>query len=304
MPMKMDRRRFLTTTIAGASGMLLGCGSQAAERAAPAAPANPYRIVPLGKTGLKTSLIGLGTGMSGGNRQSNHTRMGKEKFEALIQAAYDRGVRLFDMADMYGTHQFVGRAMASKRDQCFFVSKMWVRKGGIPEPERPDADVVVDRFRKELQTDYIDLVLLHCMTSATWPDEQKKQMDILENLKAKKIIRAHGISSHSLAAIQAAAASPWCDSVHARINAFGTSMDAPPQDAAAAIQKVHDAGKSVIGMKLVGEGAFRNDPAKRTASIEYVLGLGTVNAMVVGFEAVSEIDDFAARVAAVPVANI
>ena len=302
--MKMDRRRFLTSTIAGASGMLMGCGGQAAERPASAAPANPYRIVPLGKTGLKTSLIGFGTGMRGGNRESNQTRLGKEKFEALLQAAYERGVRLFDMADMYGTHQFVGRAMASKRDQCFFVSKIWVRRGGIPEPERPGADVIVDRFRKELQTDYVDLVLLHCMTAATWPDEQKKQMDILENLKAKKIIRAHGISAHSLAAIQAAAASPWCDSVHARINAFGMSMDAPPQEVAAAVQAVHDAGKSVIGMKLIGEGAFRDDPAKRTASVEYVLGLGAVSAMVVGFEKVSEIDDFAARVAAAPVRNV
>ena len=57
-------------------------------------------------------------------------------------------------------------------------------------------------------------------------------------------------------------------------------------------------------MKLIGEGAFRDDPAKRTASVEYVLGLGAVSAMVVGFEKVSEIDDFAARVAAAPVRNV
>ena len=63
---------------------------------------------------------------------------------------------------------------------------MWVSQGGIPEPERPDADIVVDRFRKELNTDYLDIVQIHCMTDAQWTDKQKKQMDILENSKGKK----------------------------------------------------------------------------------------------------------------------
>ncbi len=70
---------------------------------------------------------------------------------------------------------------------------MWVTAGGIPEKERPDAEIVVDRFRKELNTDYIDLVQLHCMTTGDWTDQQKRHMDSLENLKAKKIIRAHGV---------------------------------------------------------------------------------------------------------------
>lgn len=294
---KLDRRHFLATTIAGAGGVLLGC-RPAAGRAASAA-ANPYEIVPLGKTGLRVSRIGFGTGMRGGGRQSNQTRLGKEKFEALLRAAYDRGVRLFDMADMYGTHPFVASALKDKpRESYVLVTKMWVRKGGIPEPERPDADVVVDRFRKELATDYIDLVLLHCMTSATWTDEQKRQMDILENLKSKKVILAHGVSIHSLAALQTAAESPWVDSVHARINPFGVAMDGPAAEVAPVLKKIHDAGKGVVGMKLIGEGQFRDSPEKRDQSVQYVLGLGSVDAMVVGFEKVEEVDDFASRVAA------
>ena len=95
---------------------------------------------------------------------------------------------------------------------------MWVGPGGIPETERPDADMVVDRFRKELKTDYLDMVQIHCMTDGNWTDKQKKQMDILDTLKVKNIIRAHGVSVHSLEAMEAAVISPWVDVVHVRVN--------------------------------------------------------------------------------------
>jgi len=294
--MKMDRRQFLASAVAGASAALLGCGGAGARQAA-AAPVNPYGLVPLGKTGIKVSRIGFGTGMRGGGRESNQTRLGREPFEGLLKEAYARGVRLFDMADMYGTHEYVARALKGlPRDQFVLVTKMWVHRGGIPEAERPDANILVDRFRKELQTDYIDLVLLHCMMSPKWPEDQKRQMDILEDLKAKKVIRAHGISCHSFGTLEAAVATPWVDSVHVRINAYGEKMDGPCEKVAPVVAQLHKAGKGVIGMKLIGEGAFRASDEKRNASVRYVLGLGTVDAMVVGFEKIAEVDDFAARV--------
>jgi aryl-alcohol dehydrogenase-like predicted oxidoreductase len=240
--------------------------------------------------------------MRGGNRQSNQTRLGKEKFEALLQASYERGVRLFDMADLYGTHPYLAGALAKMRRKDYVIStKIWWRRGGIPDKERPDSDVVVQRFLKELNTDYIDIILLHCVDTAKWPEELSKQMEMLDGLKKKGIIRAHGVSCHSFEALEAAANEPWVDSIHVRINAYGEKMDAPVEKVAPVLKKMHDAGKGVIGMKLIGEGSFRNSDEKRDGSIRYVLGLGCVNAMVVGFEKVEEIDDFAARVRKVPV---
>ena len=61
---------------------------------------DPYEMVPLGKTGLKVSRVGIGTGMRGWQRKSNQTRLGKQKLEALLRGCYERGVRLFDMADL------------------------------------------------------------------------------------------------------------------------------------------------------------------------------------------------------------
>ena len=291
--MKMDRRQFLAATIAGASGLALARHALFAETAA---PAGAFELVPLGKTGIKVTRVGLGTGVRGGMRQSNMTRMGKEVAEGVMKAAYERGVRFFDVADMYGTHPLLAEALKGKPREDYVIStKMWVDKGGLPEQERPDADVVVDRFRKELNTDYLDLVLLHCRVSPTWPQDDKRQMDILAKLKEKKIIRAHGISAHSIEALKAAAATPWCDSVHARVNPYGVRMDAPPNVVVPCLKALHEAGKGVVAMKIIGEGLFRNEEACKNASVQVAMRLGCVDTMVVGFEKIEEIDDFTAR---------
>jgi aryl-alcohol dehydrogenase-like predicted oxidoreductase len=297
----MKRREFLVRSIAGMGGLLLGPGyiSNAAQKSE---NFDPFGRVQLGKTKIVVSRVGFGTGMRGSNRQSNQTRLGKEVFEGLLRASYERGVRLFDAADLYGTHPYIAEALKKmpRKDYAIF-SKIWWRRGGIPEQERPDADVVVERFLKELNTDYIDLVLLHCVSSEKWPDELSKQMEIMDKLKKKGLIRAHGVSCHSLAALQACVNEPWVDSVHARINAYGASMDSPPEKVAPVLKALHDAGKGVVGMKLIGEGRFRDSDEKRDESVRYVLGLGCVDAMVVGFEKIEEVDDFAARVRKVAV---
>jgi predicted aldo/keto reductase-like oxidoreductase len=298
--MKMNRREFLARSLVGVGGILAGARLVAAAEEK-AKMFDPYELVPLGKTGVKVSRVGFGTGMRGGGRQSNQTRMGKEKFEALLQAAFERGVRLFDMADLYGTHPYLASALGKIPRKDYVIStKIWWMGGGIPERDRPDADVVVERFLKELKTDYIDMILLHCVSSSRWPEELSKQMSILEKLKKKGVVRAHGVSCHSLNALRAAANEPWVDSVHARINAYGTKMDAPPEEVAPVLKNVHEAGKGVVGMKLIGEGEFRDSDEKRDTSVRYVLGLGCVDTMVVGFENLWEVDDFAARVRKVP----
>jgi len=292
--MQLSRRRFLKATLAGAGSVLVaGCQTRAGD--APLT-GGPYRTVTLGRTGIRTSLVGIGTGMRGGKRQSDHTRLGRERFENLIRACYRRGIRLFDMADLYGTHPFVGRALKDVRDQVTYVSKIWVRPGGIPEKERPDADVVVDRFRKELDTDVIDLVQIHCMTKPDWTDTQRRQMDILEKLKSKGVIRAHGVSIHAVPALRAAAEDPWVDVIHARTNAYGVKMDGPPEEVAPILAKAAAGGKGILGMKLIGEGKFRTDDEKKDGSIRWAMGPGHASAMVVGFLSEAEIDDFAARV--------
>jgi aryl-alcohol dehydrogenase-like predicted oxidoreductase len=293
----LTRRQFVATTLAaGAGSVLLGKSVLGSAVRSQGLSADPFQIVSLGKSGLKSTLLGMGTGFSGYNRSSNITRAGVA--ESIIRSAYEKGIRFFDCADSYGTHPFTAAALKGvPRESYTLSSKIWVGPGGIPETERPDADVVIDRFRKELKTDYLDLVQIHCMTDAQWTDKHKKQMDILENLKAKKIIHAHGVSVHSLEAMEAAADSPWVDVIHVRINPFGEVMDKnDPAKIIPVIEKLHKAGKGVIGMKLIGNGNFKNDSEKIDTSLKYVLGLGTVNMIIVGFELPDQIDNYIGRI--------
>jgi predicted aldo/keto reductase-like oxidoreductase len=139
------------------------------------------------------------------------------------------------------------------------------------------------------------------MTDPNWTDKQKKQMDILENLKAKKIIRAHGVSVHSLDAMEACLENPWVDVVHVRINPYGEAMDKKDAaDVIPVIEKLHKSGKGVIGMKLIGNGNFKNDSEKIDASLKYVLGLGTVDMIIVGFELPEQIDNYIGRMKKLP----
>jgi predicted aldo/keto reductase-like oxidoreductase len=294
-PDQISRRKFLSTLSASTGSIMLAGTALGAENKK---NTNPFQAVSLGKTGIKTSMIGFGTGFSGGNRECNMTRAGKEKGIALLRYAWDRGIRMFDGADLYGTHPFIAEALKDKpREDYVLVSKIWVRPGGIPEPERPDANIVVDRFRKELDTDYIDIMQIHCMVDADWTDQQKKQMDILQNLKVKGVIRSHGVSIHSSIALEKCVAAPWVDIVHTRVNAFGNAMDDKnPDKVMETVKRIHDAKKGVIGMKLIGNGNFKNDPEKIEKSLHYVLKSGSVDMMIVGFEEQWQIDDYAKRV--------
>jgi aryl-alcohol dehydrogenase-like predicted oxidoreductase len=235
-------------------------------------------------------------------RQSNQTRLGKDVFEKLLRDSYDRGVRFFDMADMYGTHSFVADALSKyPRDSYALQSKIWFRAGALPEKERPDADVCVERFLKELKTDYLDMVLIHCQTDKDWTDKMRKQMDILAKLKEKGLIRAHGASILSFAALEAAAAEPWVDTLNVRINAYGANMDDKDVNKVAeVVKKAHAAGKGIVAMKLIGEGKFRDDEEKRNESAKFVLNSKAADTLAIGFEKIEEVDDYTARVKKTP----
>lgn len=298
--MKQTRRQFLESTTLAAGSILVGaaCGFATESVAKPAFAAADK--VPLGKSGLNVCRLCLGTGVHGGQRQSDHTRMGAKKFNELVQGAYERGVRYFDLADLYGTHPLFAAAMQGiPRARYSLNTKIWWARGGIPESERPDANVVVSRFLKELETDYLDLVLLHCVTSGDWPEELARQMELLAGLKKKGVIRAHGVSCHSLPALQAAAKNPWVDSIHARINPYGAVMDGKPATILEVLREAKTNGKGVVGMKIIGEGRFRDDAEKKKESVRFALQSGCVDVLLVGCENLVELDEIRELIASV-----
>ncbi len=298
--MKIQRREFLKRSAVGLGSMLVGARLGAADVSNPQSTSSfpkyfdPFERVELGKTGLKVSRLCMGTGTSGVQHQSNQTRLGSENFNRLLRDALDRGVRTFDCADQYGSHPYLAGAMKDvPRDKYDIITKIRWRGSGEDEP---DASAFVDRFLKELGTDHIDLLLIHCVTAADWPSQMRKQMDILSKYKEKGVIRALGVSCHSIPALEAAAAEPWVESVHTRINPYGMSMDGAPEKVIPVLQKLHAAGKGVVGMKIVGAGRLRADSDRRQESVKFALGLGCVHILNVGFESSYQIDDLAGHI--------
>lgn len=283
----ITRRQFIGSMLAGAGGVLLDSVADAQQKPP---VRSPTEQVSLGKTGMKASFVGIGTGMRGWMRQSNHTRMGKEAFVRLIRHAYDSGITFFDTADLYGTHPFLREALKGiPREKIVIQSKIWFRPTGLPE-QVTDAKRAIDRFRQELGTDYIDSVLLHCTTDATWTDDLRPMLDALEEARQKKIIRAHGTSCHSLPALKTSQASSWVQVQLARINHRGTAMDGKPEEIADLLRQMRAAGKGVVGMKVFGEGRFLS-PQEREESLRFVIAQRCVDNFIIGFEKPEQIDE-------------
>jgi 1-deoxyxylulose-5-phosphate synthase len=245
--------------------------------------------VTLGKTGIKTSRLAMGTGTVGYAKHSNQTALGVPGLSALLLNGYDHGLRFFDAADSYGSHPHVAAALRQlPRDKVTVMTKSPSR---TPQEMRAD----LDRYRRELGTDYLDVVLMHCVTEGDWTERYKGTMDVLSEAKDKGIIRTHGCSCHTIEALRAAAKSSWVEVDLVRINPIGSHMDADPDTVAGVMRQMKSSGKGLIGMKILGQGDLR---ARQSEAIKYALSLNLLDAFTIGAESKSEQDNLIQRVAA------
>src|SRR5438309_4203253 len=287
----MRRREFLVRTATAAGAVWLSSKSILTALADQTLPQKfaASDTVTLGNTGIKTSRLAMGTGTVGSGHHSHQTALGIQGLSDLLRNGYDHGLRFFDAADSYGSHPHVAEALKHvQRDKVTVLTKSWAR----------DADGMradLDRFRKELGTDYLDVCLMHCVTEADWTERFRGAMDVLSEAKQKGIIRAHGCSCHSIEALRAAAKSPWVEIDLARINPIGAAMDADPATVVSVLKEMKAAGKAVVGMKILGQGALRD---RQDEGIKYALSLGLLDAFTIGAENKQEQEDLIRRISA------
>lgn len=288
----MDRRRFIETAVGAAGVSVLGSRvvfpGEATSAEVKKIP-RPTDLVALGKTGVKVTRIAMGTGTVGGPHESNQTRAGQENFTRVVRRALDAGINFFDSADLYGSMPFFGKALQGvPRDKYVILSKL----RGQDTAEQAQADI--ERFLKELGVDYIDILLTHCATRANWAEQRAGVLEVLSKAKEKGTIRAHGVSWHGMEPLQTIADTAWGDLALGRINHKGINMDGKPDEAVPHFKKIHEKGKFVLGMKILGEGKIKESD-EINASLRFVLGLGAVDAMTIGFEKAEQIDDLLQR---------
>jgi 1-deoxyxylulose-5-phosphate synthase len=295
----MQRREFLRKSAQAVGAAWLS--SAAATHAATSLPAwidagpLPHKFsahdeIVLGRTGIRTSRLAMGTGTIGAHGSSNQTRLGRDALVSLLLNGYhENGLRFFDAADSYGSHPSVAAALRQlPRDKVTVLTKTDSRTAaGV----RAD----LDRFRKELGIDTIDIVLVHGATEADWTTRFIPVLDVLSEARQKGIIRAHGCSCHTIQALRAAAASPWVEVDLARVNPIGRYMDADPNTVIAVLKQMKEQGKGIVGMKILGQGDLRSKPGD---AIRFALGTGVLDAFTIGAESKAEQDNLASLIAA------
>ena len=292
----VSRRQFIqqSAVVAGVAALSPLTFSGCQTGGGPSARRTAIDQVTLGQTRLKLSRLGIGTGSNSGEVQR---ALGRDGFNRLVRHAYDQGITYIDTAESYKNHDWVRDAIKGlPREKLFIQTKM----SGTPAKPME----VLDRFRKELNTDYLDSLLTHYATTNNWHEERRRVMDILEEAKAKKIILAKGVSCHGLPALTRATTVNWVDVHLVRLNPMGHKVDGATfkweeaGNVPAVIEEIkamRAQGRGIIGMKLIGNGDFTK-PEEREKSIRFAMQCGLLDAVVIGFKSPAEIDEAIERI--------
>ncbi len=282
------RREFLKRGLM--AGGVMAAGAQVGVPRLTAAPARKFAndVVYLGPDKIKLSRLAMGTGTSGFRGSSNQTRqLGVPGIVDMFQFGYDNGLFFWDSADGYGSHPHLKAALKHiPREKVTIMTKSMTKDAAGMRQD-------IERFRKEIGTDYLDILLLHAATEPDWPEQRKGAMDVIDEYKQKGIIRTRGISCHSLAALKLVPKTPFIDVNLARINPIGARMDADPATVIEVLRQVKAAGKGVIGMKILGEGDMRH---RVDEALSHALALDCVDCFTIGAENRQELADLIRRI--------
>ncbi len=260
---------------------------------ASAKPKAATDTVSLGRSGIVVSRLAQGTGTHGFGGSSDQTRgLGIRGLADLLQAGVDNGLRFWDLADGYGSHPHAREALkAVDRDKVVIMSKT---RASSEAEMRAD----LDRFRREIGTDRIDIVLLHCMLDDDWPRRKAGAMAVLSEAKEKGVIRAHGVSCHTLGALKTAAATDWVEVDLARLNPAGLHMDAAPDQVIPVLREMKAKGKGIIGMKILGQGELHG---RTDEALQYALAQDVLDCFTIGATNGSEFQDLLRKIPAASV---
>ena len=279
----MKRRTFIRSGIAGAAIL----SAFPYEALALEEKLFPYDRVKLGNTGIEMSRMAMGTGTHGFGGASNQTRqLGIKGLSDMLLAAKDEGINFWETADQYGSHPHVGQALKKvKREEVVILTK-------TNSKTYDDVKKDLDRFRIELGTDYLDIILLHAVTDPQWNQNMKGAMEALTEAREEGILRAHGISCHSIGALETAADEPWVEVDLARFNPGGARMDADVPTVQKVLTRMKNNGKAIIAMKVYGCGELLD---QKDECLQFQTGTGIADAFTLGLESIEQLKDIQKR---------
>ena len=286
--MSMQRRRFLRHGLTAGVALAAGLNHNKIAHSAPLPRRHANDVIELGPDKVKLSRLAMGTGTSGFGGSSSQTRqLGVKGIVDLVWFGYDNGVTFWDAADQYGSHPHLKAALKHiPRERVAIMTKTHAKT--YAEMRRD-----LDRYKQELGTDYLDIVLLHAVKEADWPTQRQGAMEYLSEMREKGVVKTHGLSCHSLPALKTAAKTPWVHVDLARINPMGVAMDADPATVKEILRDMKSKGKGIIGMKILGAGKMRH---RVDEMLSHALAMDFIDTFTIGAESIPELGDLIKRI--------
>ena len=155
-----------------------------------------------------------------------------------------------------------------------------------------------DDLRRQIDSDYFDIMLMHVQQGSDWPENSKRWQDGILEAQQKKIILSRGASVHGLPALRQVPQNKWLQVAMIRMNHNGTKMDSEGNfwdstgNVPEVVQHVHAAraaGLGVISMKLIGEGVFNHED--RQKAMRFAFQNAGVDCVTVGYKSPAEVDE-------------
>ena len=237
--------------------------------------------VTLGKSGIKVSKLGFGTGTHGILGASAQTNLGADNFVKLLRYGFDKGITYWDTADPYGCHHYIADALRGMNRSDVVIGS----KTDSKTPMGVCNDI--SRFLSELRVDYLDMLLFHCVISENWLEEYHGAIEVLKEAKGRGMVKAIGISCHGFNALKRVEEADWLDIVITRLNYAGSNMDVPPEKVIPVLEKIHGQGKGTVIIKVLGDGELVQEPEK---AINFISSLSCVDAMIIGMVDENQVD--------------
>ena len=192
---------------------------------------------------------------------------------AILDAFCAGGGNFIDTADAYSqwvpgneggvSESVLGDWMAKRgnRAQLVIATKVGSKRdraGLSPANIRAACDESLAR----LKTDYIDILLLHCMLDKDWNTKKRGAMDVIEEAQAKGIVRTKGVSCHTLEALKTAAAEPWVEVDLARLNPAQAAMDSDPNTVIGVLKEMKAATKKKASTSITSTRCLKKPPKR------------------------------------------
>lgn len=230
----------------------------------------------LGNTGLKVSKICFGS-LTVGPLQAN---LPLDKSLEVFKTAFDLGINFIDTAEIYENYDHIRNALKSCNKDIIISTKCYAYTRDMMKES-------LEKARKELDRDVIDIFLLHEQESILTVKGHWEAIEYLLEAKAKGLVKAIGLSTHHIKGVEACIQVPELEIIHAIVNYKGIGiLDGNIEQMLNTLQKAQELGKGIYGMKPIGGGNLLKNAEK---ALKWSFARPELDAVALGMQSVEEV---------------